>query len=1433
MGPRLNQDRASRALGMGPRLNQDRSSRALGMGPRLNQDRASRALVHAYDNLKEDSSTRLPLGAGPNSKQFKLGLSVASRKTTARPLIVRANIHLSPRSLSNQINLRRLFGRPNVNFGPMQRYPRSYPLTNLPLPGNKPIEHRTPKVGFSQPVSIQSHVYQSDGVYDERRPRWYVGEPVAYIQQIVVKSIVSPWPHSMIATDAFRAPLASVFKVIEEMDNFKYIDDEGKEVSLADNCYRISEPLNANHLKGLLPEYSCLLVSPANFWNQDINKYNKDEDIVNTMYRKYGQVVESPPTAKELLFGLPWTRTGITRYYVRNRQRIISYAVTVILRKYDARFISALTKMLENRHPDTLHNVNNSAIEDVVHVHFKDVNYIVDYTPLFVTYLVLLLYLYFSVSKIDMVKSKIGLAISAVVTVLASLLMSVSICTVFGMTSTLNGGEIFPYLAVIVGVENVLVITKSVVSTPVHLDVKIRVAQGLSKEGWYITKNLLTELAIVFVGFFTFVPAIQEFCAFALVGLLSDFYLQMAFFATVLSVDIRRMELSDLHRQSVQQAVQDYSNMPYVNIQPLVLCPVASRQTHPSPRSHSVPPLSPTPSVHVRPAGHNTPPPSPSHLHSHNETYTRPSSHSDRPKYEMPRRVKFFYFLARFRIVQKLIMVCTVIWIVLIFYKAGLVVLTGDDTSSTTVRPLKQPVDLHSGFEISGSEEEISSSRAKILRDDDFKIGPVEHTDLELWRKLSNKHLPLLFHYYNISLSGRYISILPTIHLSEIIDPVRAIDMRHPFDKKPTTPITPPYPDDDHSENDSADGDTYTRLNNFYPKSEREYFFTVLLCILTVIIITYFMIYLYRCMCSRNYSRWRHSWARSAHRRSRGYVKQIKESVPLVLSGHTQTIECLLGDNGLIISSCLGGQLKIWDSNSGECINTITRKNLMPRARRKPCVGRNIEDSDADLYAEYHGSRSSSETSLADISGGAGGGDGVRIRRGNTHYMTEPGSARMKRSGSAKKISNTFYQDIQPDLLSTINTEFSSIESRRHQSSPDGYDFKHWFEGLYEEHRRYLEAEGHASPNIKNPSSNDGTQLATPLERIRSWSYGDQSALDASVGEEDVYSEQFSPVWCLASMHGLIVTGCGNGSIEVWEAETGQLRFQNNIHESGVTGLCVVANKIVAARLDGTLDFLEMETFRNPAIIQVPFHAQSTRQNMGHARSYSSGSNDCIKMWDEVIRCAGVTTCRAHQLPINVIHCAGGRIVTASQDHTLKVFRLDNALCLYTLHGHEASVSALCLDQVAPFSAVSGSVDGTIRMWDLLTGTCIHKFCWHNASVTTLVMSPLYTVSVGLDNQICIWERAKSSLLHTIKMESAGIGCAALMSRNLIVTGGQGSIHLWDIPRGSLLRKVDFVDNDQRAFVNHIVTVSNNGVVCDQGQDLKVIFFPTILEKAE
>ena len=48
---------------------------------------------------------------------------------------------------------------------------------------------------------------------------------MAYVQQIVVKSSVSPWQHKKLMTsDAFRAPLNTVFDILEQLNNYQYIE---------------------------------------------------------------------------------------------------------------------------------------------------------------------------------------------------------------------------------------------------------------------------------------------------------------------------------------------------------------------------------------------------------------------------------------------------------------------------------------------------------------------------------------------------------------------------------------------------------------------------------------------------------------------------------------------------------------------------------------------------------------------------------------------------------------------------------------------------------------------------------------------------------------------------------------------------------------------------------------------------------------------------------------------------------------------------------------------------------------------------------------------------------------------------------------------------------------------------------------------------------
>ena len=74
------------------------------------------------------------------------------------------------------------------------------------------------------------------------------------------------------------------------------------------------------------------------------------------------------------------------------------FAKLLIFMFLPSRFLSALEGKLHQVFPDGV-SLNQSSVSHLVHVHYKDMDYFVEYTPLLVTYIVLFLYIYFSVSK--------------------------------------------------------------------------------------------------------------------------------------------------------------------------------------------------------------------------------------------------------------------------------------------------------------------------------------------------------------------------------------------------------------------------------------------------------------------------------------------------------------------------------------------------------------------------------------------------------------------------------------------------------------------------------------------------------------------------------------------------------------------------------------------------------------------------------------------------------------------------------------------------------------------------------------------------------------------------------------------------------------------------------------------------------------------------
>ncbi|OQV18690.1 Sterol regulatory element-binding protein cleavage-activating protein [Hypsibius exemplaris] len=738
-----------------------------------------------------------------------------------------------------------------------------FPLTKLPLPGYAPLEFVTPINEFVVAVK-QGHV--SDDVAEEPKhgadgtdvPEWLLAntQPDCYVQQIVVKAKIHPWTDDLIPIDAVRRPLGLVFDVLNEIQNFSLTSESGKVVSLRDHCFVAQTVLRKYRHYGYLSENDCLLISPANVWDLDLAKYQADSDILGTVFAHDKRTtIDSSPAFKDLAFGIPWAETGIKTQLPSAKCRMIGFAVTIILKDYDRRYIEALAGVLRAKFTKDTAPSESPPVNHIVNVRFQTLPEMVQFLPLILTYLVVLLYLCFSVSKLEMVKSKIGLAISAVITIIASLAMSAGLCSHFGLYSTLSGGEIFPYLVVIIGLENVIVITKSVVSTPVQLDVKFRIAQGLSREGYGITKNFCTELIILLIGYLTMVPAIQEFCMFGFVGLLSDMFLQLVFFSAVLSIDIGRMELSD-HLSNRSALTEQPLEVPPDSDQvvlrdfPEVRCPVMAWIA----RS---PPLQPAETSPLRQSDRS-----------------QPTS----PRLRVPRRLRLFWFVGSKRVMQRLMMAITLAWIAVLVYQSGL---------------LKQAMP-HGSF----WNNSFLLSRKKADAD------RLEHV-----QKLPYRHWPTLFGYYNISLAGKYISILPPISLTSVISPEQAVASRHPLDHKKTR-----WQSQDFVERQREY--LQTKIE------EQEKWVIVSLAVSVVIVLVGACLYALRLVWPAK----QRILAGYLIRREKIPPRPFQSEVQVYnLAEHLLSVQNIATDEDLIATSCLAGQLRVWNWNDRRALFSLKR----------------------------------------------------------------------------------------------------------------------------------------------------------------------------------------------------------------------------------------------------------------------------------------------------------------------------------------------------------------------------------------------------------------------------------------------------------------------------------------------------------------------------
>jgi WD40 repeat protein len=188
-----------------------------------------------------------------------------------------------------------------------------------------------------------------------------------------------------------------------------------------------------------------------------------------------------------------------------------------------------------------------------------------------------------------------------------------------------------------------------------------------------------------------------------------------------------------------------------------------------------------------------------------------------------------------------------------------------------------------------------------------------------------------------------------------------------------------------------------------------------------------------------------------------------------------------------------------------------------------------------------------------------------------------------------------------------------------------------------------------------------------------------------------------------------------------------------------------------------------------------------------------SASNDkTIKIWDlKSGEC--LETLKDHSwLVTSVLIYKNNKFISGSYDKTIKIWDLERLECIETLNNNSGVRSLLLLsDEIL----ASGLYDGTINIWNLNEKKIVKSIKAHEDWILCLIKSKDSSklISGSADSKIKIWDSNNFQLLKELTGHSRTIYYSKMLNDETILSGsGDETIKIWKIDSGECLRTLYF-----------------------------------------
>ncbi|MET1034062.1 MAG: TIR domain-containing protein [Arthrobacter sp.] len=323
-----------------------------------------------------------------------------------------------------------------------------------------------------------------------------------------------------------------------------------------------------------------------------------------------------------------------------------------------------------------------------------------------------------------------------------------------------------------------------------------------------------------------------------------------------------------------------------------------------------------------------------------------------------------------------------------------------------------------------------------------------------------------------------------------------------------------------------------------------------------------------------------------------------------------------------------------------------------------------------------------------------------------------------------------------------------------------------------------------------------GMQQMLAARALKRTPQGDRAIASAVVTQRDVHKmvEVGTPVGSVVfDPDGrVVVSGNSGGSVQRWDAETGQpVGDALTGHDGAVRAVAHSPDgrRIASAGADGTVRLWDAGTGQ-PVGEPLTGHrgaVHAVALSPGGRLIASAGADGTVRLWDAVTGGPVAPPMSGHQGAVNAVAFdADGRLIaSAGDDRTVRLWNADTARSAgEPLTAHKNWVMSVAFSPDGR-RIVSGSADYTLVLWDTLERRPIGEpLTGHGQEVFSAVFSPdgRRIVSGMGDGTVRLWDAEAA-----VPMEHGawvfGIGTSA-DGRLIASGGGDGSVRLWNAGTG-------------------------------------------------